>query len=82
LEAESFAQQNPGKELPEQYWCSEEERWHKPDKYAVRKMGQDKAVRVVDTEEIAKSIIRQEVTRTNGKYFIEFRPGEDTKCTS
>ena len=54
--------------------CTDEERWHKPDKWAVKKPGVKKAVRVYDTREEAM----KHAEGTNLE--IEYRPGEDTKC--
>lgn len=77
LEAETF----PG-DIPEKFWCSPEERWTKPTKYAVKREGMERAVRVVDTEEAAIKIMASEEERKKGKYSIEVRPGEDTHCES
>ena len=54
--------------------CEEEERWHKPDKWAVKKPGVKKAVRVYETRE--EAIAHADGTNLE----IEYRPGEDTKC--
>lgn len=56
--------------LPE---CSPEERWAKPEKFAVKKPGADRARRVLDTSaEAAKEMKPGEI--------IEHRPGENTRC--
>lgn len=67
--------------------CSREQRWHKPDKWAVMKKGQKRAVKLYDSEEEAQARCdsenraareRSEVER----HYIEFREGEDTRCQS
>lgn len=65
--------QEADKELP---LCSAEERWAKPDKYAVKKKGRKSALRVLDSREEAEKWMEQS---GKGEY-IEFRPGEDTRC--
>ena len=56
--------------------CSPEERWMKPDKFAVKKdIDAKRALKVCDTEEQAKEIIK-----TKEGYIIEYRKGEPTKC--
>jgi hypothetical protein len=63
----------PDDELP---ICTEEERWHKADTFAVKKKGRKSALRVLNSEDEAKKWME-----TNDKGdSIEFRPGEDTKC--
>ena len=67
-------------EIPIEYWCNSEERWSKPDKWAVMKDENVKATKICDNEEIAKSVMEQEINRTGKLHHIDFRPGEDTKC--
>lgn len=56
--------------------CSDVERWHKPDKYAVMKEGRKTAVKLYDSEEEANARVEAE-----GKgYYVEHRKGEDSKC--
>lgn len=63
----------PDDQLPT---CSEEERWHKDDKFAVMKQGRKTAVKLFTDQDEA-----QERANELGKgYFVEFRPGEDGKC--
>lgn len=59
--------------------CNTEERWHKPDKWAVVKNGSKRATRVLDSEGAAEGYMDQ---LEDGKYHIEFREGEDTRCQS
>jgi len=58
--------------LPE---CSTEEMWEKPSSWAIKKEGGVRAKAVYSTKEEA------ELNLTKG-YFIEFRPGERTRCKS
>lgn len=59
-------------ELP---FCTDEERWMRTTKYAVKKEGRKTAVRVFDTEEEAKELLKE----VQG--FIEVRKGESVRCT-
>jgi hypothetical protein len=61
-----------GAELPE---CSPEERWEKPSVWAVKKIGNKRAIKLYDNEASAKADLLpgQE---------IEFRRGEPTRCTA
>lgn len=67
------AEKLPDDELP---LCTAEERWAKPDKWAVRKKGNKRALKVHDSQESAESHLE---SLGNG-YEIEFRPGADGKC--
>ena len=71
FDAIKYAETLPDADLP---MCTDEERWHKPDKWAVKKPGVKRAVRLYDTREEAM----QHAAGTNLE--IEYRPGEDTKC--
>lgn len=65
--------------------CSSEQRWHKPDKWAVMRKGQKRAVKLFDDEEKALSFMDWLADQPSNKgrgLYIEFRPGEDTKCQS
>ncbi len=65
----------------ESWICSEEERWHKPDSWAIKKHGNKKATKLFDTEE--EALIWKDMNdESRKKYGIEFRPGEDTRCMS
>ena len=62
--------------------CSPAERWEKPAKYAIKKKGNIKALKLCDTEAEAKENI-EALTYTAKKgteYTIEYRPGESTRC--
>lgn len=71
FEAIKYAETLSDEDLP---LCTDEERWHKPDKWAVKKPGVKKAVRLFDSREEALDFIGEQ------KLEVEFRPGEDTKC--
>jgi hypothetical protein len=59
--------------------CTEEERWIRETKYAVKKEGRKTAVRVLDTEEEAKELLATMTEKDKG--FIEIRKGEAVRCT-
>lgn len=64
--------------------CSPEQRWHKPDKWAVMKKGQKRAVKLYENEKDARVRAMNENRRAdmNDLYYVEFREGEDTRCQS
>jgi hypothetical protein len=58
--------------------CTSEERWERPPKFAVKKNGLKRAVRVFDRREDADLL-----AGTKGKgHYIEFRKGESVRCQS
>lgn len=63
----------PDEELPE---CSAEDRWNKGNKYAVKKSGNKRALKLYDDLEQAKIHVSQNPDELE----IEVREGEDTKC--
>ena len=61
--------------------CSEDDRWHQADKWAVMKKGRKSALRVLDSHE--ESIGWIPVNVKDGdlhKVYINHRPGQDTRC--
>ena len=60
--------------LPE---CSDEERWAKPDTWAVMKPGRKSALRVLPSNDEAETWGQN---NAGGKFTIEHRPGENTRC--
>jgi len=64
--------------------CTPEQRWHKPDKWAVKKKGRKTAVRVYESEKDARVRAMEENKKadSNDLYYVEFREGEDTRCQS
>lgn len=56
--------------------CSQEERWAKPAKYALMKVGGKRAVKLYDTEAEARA--HASVDPKNLR--VEVRPGESTRC--
>ena len=59
--------------------CTEEERWVRETKYAVKKDGRKTAVRVFDTDEEAQALLAEMPVKDKG--FIETRKGEAVRCT-
>ncbi len=78
LEAEKI---EPGAGL-DHLTCSPSERWDRTTKYAVKKNGVDKAVRVYDTDEEATERADYEEKRTAKIHYVETRPGESVRCLS
>lgn len=63
--------------------CSPEQRWHKPDKWAVKKGTTKKALRVFnDKDEAERYLEEHSGPEGSGKLWIEFREGEDSRCQS
>jgi hypothetical protein len=60
--------------------CSQEQRWHKDDKWAVTKNGVKRATRVLDSEESAETLMAELEAKTGKGHHVEFRQGEDVKC--
>ncbi len=71
--------------------CSDDDRWAKPEKWALMKKGQKRAVKLYDTElqaeaarlnsEVSVSCEGREMKITAPKkHYIEHRPGENTRC--
>ena len=56
--------------------CSDEERWRKPTKWAIKKGKNIRAVRVLNTEEEADDFLATK----DSAHHIEKRPGECTRC--
>jgi hypothetical protein len=70
------AHEDAKRDLPE---CSSDERWAKPDTWAVIKRGQKRAINggVQMTEELA-----QKVCEKNPGTFVQYRKGESVRCAS
>lgn len=65
--------------------CSDEQVWHKPDKWAVMRKGQKKAVKLFDSEDAALEFMDWLADQPSNKgkaLYVEHRPGEDTRCQS
>lgn len=63
--------------------CTEEQRWHKDDKWAVMRKGGKRAVRVYSDKGDAYQRAAGENRNAKGEpYYVEYRAGEDTKCES
>jgi hypothetical protein len=59
--------------------CTFEERWARPDKFAVQKKGAARASRVLDSRPQAEEYMRDKGYGTD-KYEIVFRPGQSVRC--
>lgn len=68
----SKVQADWGDELP---LCTDDERWVRETKFAVKREGRKTAIRVLDTEEEAKELAEKE------KGYVEIRKGEAIRCT-
>lgn len=68
----SKVQADWGDELPP---CTDDERWVRDTKYAVKREGRKTAIRVFDTEPEAVALAEQE------KGYVEVRKGEAVRCT-
>lgn len=55
--------------------CTKEEKWCRDEKWAVMKKGRKKAVKLFDNENDAI-----EFKAVDGAYYIEYRPGKNTRC--
>lgn len=55
--------------------CTDEDRWVRGDKFAVKREGRKTAIRVFETKEEADELAKKE----NG--YVEFRKGEPIRCT-
>lgn len=62
--------------------CSDEERWHKPGKWAVYKGTNQKAAKLEDTEEELSSWIFANRAKLGANYRIEQRQAEYRRCQS
>lgn len=66
-------EQLPDDELPK---CSDDERMHAADKWAVMKEGRKTAVKLFDSEEEAT----KRAEELGAKHYVEHRPGRDANC--
>lgn len=57
--------------------CSDEERWTKPEKWAVMKRGNVRAVRLFDNP-----LDAEHLAKTASNLYVEHRPGEAVRCQS
>jgi hypothetical protein len=55
--------------------CTNKERWHKEDVFAVMKKNRKTAVKLFDNKEDAKKMVL-----TDKEYYLEIRQGEDVRC--
>lgn len=71
------AEKLPDEELP---LCTPEQRWAKPEKFAVKKRGNKRALKLWKRREEAEADAESRHLRDGKDYEVERRPGEDTKC--
>ena len=76
MTAQQGLDQHGQEHVPE---CSAEERWSKPDSWAVMKEGRKSALRVLESEQDAVQWIIQNTKKTD-PIQIKHRPGENTRC--
>ena len=60
--------------------CSDAERWVRPGRFAVHKKGRKSALRLVDSEEQAKSYIKWAKIESDDKVYIEERKAQYIRC--
>ncbi len=63
--------------------CTSEERWERPTKWAVRKLGNKRATKLCDTEKEADQFIDGLLAKARTakvSYLVEQRPGECVRC--
>ena len=75
LHQEAEFQRLTSEDLP---LCSDEERWAKAGKYAVKKGKTVKAIRVLNSMEEAMDYIQDK--KLDDKHWVEHRPGEAIRC--
>lgn len=63
--------------------CTPEERWAKPDVWAIHKKGTKRATKLCYAEEEAERWLKNNIADSHLKlYYIDHRPGESTRCQS
>jgi len=75
VQVHQAAQSALEKNLPE---CTPDERWEKPEKFAVMKAGRERAVKLHATKEAAELHLK----RVSDDHFWERREGEQVRCAS
>lgn len=64
--------------------CTEEERWHRPNEWAVTKKGNKRANRILPTMDAAYKWAKENAPRDPEKYLdwfdVQMRPGADARC--
>jgi len=60
--------------------CTDAEKWHKQDVYAIMREGRKSAIKLCDTKAQAEERKFQEVGKGKGKVSIVLRPGKDIRC--
>ena len=60
--------------------CTPEERWERPIKYAVMKIGRKSALRLLESQKDADKYIEDK--NLDDKHYIDVRQGESVRCES
>jgi len=60
--------------------CSAEERWAKPDTYAIMKDGRKTALRVLENKEQVRQYLEDNKLKEGKGITVVFRKGEDVRC--
>jgi hypothetical protein len=60
--------------------CSPEERWERPAKFALTKVGNKRATSLHDTREEAQAAQDAIIAETGKNYLVETRPAEAIRC--
>ena len=61
--------------------CTPDERWRKPDVWAVKKKGNKRAIKLFETEHEAAEMVSLANSFDHG-LIVEHRPGQDVRCLS
>lgn len=69
------------KDAQEGIWpdCTSEERWARPDRWALMKKGNKKATKLFESPESARGWLKQ-ILGGEKSYSIQYRPGESVRC--
>lgn len=62
------------------YVCSDEDRWHKADTWAVIKKGNKRASKVCNSPESAQEYVDAQLEKLQPNFEVVHRPGEDSRC--
>jgi len=73
MEAEGCTDHN----LP---FCTDAERWARPEKWAYQKRGAARATRVCTTQAEAQALLDKKSANERSKYEVVHRPGENVRC--
>lgn len=60
--------------------CTPDEKWSKPDTWAIMKDGRKTAVRVLETKEKADIYLKLNIKKEIDKHYVVHRPGKNIRC--